>query len=208
MSPSDLQAPSGTDETRAEPELGPLAWEPGDGADLGPLLRTAEPAAPQALEDTELIDSRVDFHAAIRAALQEASDAGASELWLCDPDFSGWPLGERSIVELLAGWIDSRRRLTLVAAHYDWLALNAPRFIAWRRQWSHVVDCLIAHVDDAPRLPSLLLWPDHLQLRLSDAERMRGRSSRSATDLTASAELIDAAVQRAEGNFAATTLGL
>lgn len=208
MKPSDPQTLSGAEETRVEPELGPLAWQPSDAADLGLLLRTAEPAAPQALEGTELIDSRVDFHAAIRAALQEAADGGATELWLCDQDFSGWPLGERSVVELLAGWIDSRRRLTLIAGHYDWLALNAPRFIGWRRQWSHVVDCLIAHVDDAPRLPSLLLWPDQLQLRLSDAERMRGRSSRSATDLTASAELIDAAVQRAEGNFAATTLGL
>jgi hypothetical protein len=206
MNPSHPQAPAAV--VRAGSELGPLPWQPDAAADPGTLRRSTAPVETQSLDDAEKIDSRTDFHAAIRAALREAIDGGATELWLCDPDFSAWPLGERSVVELLAGWIDSRRRLRLVAAHYDWLALNAPRFMAWRRSWSHVVDCLIAHADDGPRLPSLLLWPAHLQLRLSDAERVRGRGSRSATELSASAALIDAAVQRAEGNFAATTLGL
>lgn len=191
-----------------EPELPPIDWEPSADAELGELVRAPLPFAAKALDPGELIDSRRSFHAAIGAALSEAAEAGVAQIWLCDRDFSGWPLGERSVVELLAAWIGGQRRLTLLGGDFGWLAVQAPRFIDWRRDWAHAVDCLIAHPDDAPRLPSLLVLPKRLQVRLSDAELCRGRISRDATDLSASAELIDATVQRVVGNFSATTLGL
>lgn len=189
-------------------ELPPLAWQPTEPAELGSLLRSQEPDAPRVLGSGELIDSRADFHAAIMATLTEAAEAGAAQIWCCDRDFAHWPIGERAFVELLAAWIGPRRQLTLVAGNFDGLALQTPRFIAWRREWAHAVECLIAHPDDAPRLPSLLMLPKRVQLRLSDVERYRGRVSRDAVDLSAGAELIDAVVQRVVGNFGPTTLGL
>ena len=189
-------------------ELPPLDWQATAPAELGPLLRNQEPEAPRVLGSGELIDSRADFHAAIMATLREAAEAEVAQIWCCDRDFALWPIGERAFVDLLAEWVGPRRQLTLIAGGFEGLALQAPRFIAWRREWAHAVECLIAHPDDAPRLPSLLMLPKRVQLRLSDAERYRGRISRDAVDLSAGAELIDAVVQRVVGNFGPTTLGL
>ena len=50
------------------------------------------------------IASRKDFHEAIREALAQAADVGASEICLVDPDFVDWPLNDRAIVETLARW--------------------------------------------------------------------------------------------------------
>jgi hypothetical protein len=189
-------------------ELPPLDWQPTAPAELGALVHNAQPEAPRVLGRGELIDARADFHAAIMVTLREATEAEVAQIWCCDRDFAHWPLGERAFVDLLAAWIGPRRQLTLIAGDFGGLALQAPRFIAWRREWAHAVECLIAHPDDAPRLPSLLMLPKRVQLRLSDVERYRGRVSRDAVDLSAGAELIDAVVQRVVGNFGPTTLGL
>ena len=189
-------------------ELPPLDWQPTAPAELGPLLRGQEPELPRVLGSDELIDGQVDFHAAILGMLREAAEAEVAHIWCCDRDFAHWSLGERAFVDLLAAWIGPRRQLTLIAGDFAGLAQQAPRFIAWRREWAHAVECLIAHPDDAPHLPSLLLLPKRAQLRLSDVERHRGRVSRDAVDLSAGAELIDAVVQRVVGHFGPTTLGL
>ena len=60
---------------------------------------------------------------------------------LVDPDFQDWPLNERAVVETLARWVDSRKRLIVFAHSFDELARQQPRFAEWRRQWSHIVHC-------------------------------------------------------------------
>ena len=87
------------------------------------------------------IATRSEFHDAIRAGLAQAADAGASEICLVDPDFQDWPLNERALVETLARWAASRRKLVLFAHSFDALPRSAPRFADWRRQWSHIVQC-------------------------------------------------------------------
>lgn len=160
------------------------------------------PAAPEA------IDSRAAHGAALRALLREAAQAGTPELYLCDRDFAAWPLGERDVVEAFAAWVGARRRLTLLAADFGPLALRAPRWHAWRRQWSHVVQCLAVHEELAGRVPSLVFAPGLAALRLYDTERWRGRVHREPAELVACRECCDALMQRAEESLPVTTLGL
>lgn len=87
------------------------------------------------------IASRAEFHDAVRAALAEAEAANAPEIVISDPTFMDWPLNDPGIVETLSRWVDSRSEFTLIAHSFDELARRQSRFVAWRRQWSHVVRC-------------------------------------------------------------------
>lgn len=156
----------------------------------------------------DAIDSRAAHAAALRALVEEAARAGSAELWMCDRDFADWPLGERTFVAALETWVNSRRRLTLLAADFGVLALRAPRWHAWRRNWSHAVQCLQVHEELAGRVPSLLFVPGLATLRLYDAERVRGRVHREPAELVACREAFDALMQRAEESLPVTTLGL
>ncbi len=159
--------------------------------------------------DADAIASRDDFRRALVAAIEAAAQqVGATQLWLCDPDFSNWPLGQPEVVESLARWARSHRRLTLLAADYRVLAQSAPRWHAWRRQWSHIVHCLQVHEEVAASLPTLLFAPGLRTVRLHDRERHRGRVLHAPLELTHCGEWLDALSQRAEESLPVTTLGL
>lgn len=180
-------------------------------AELPPAASAApdEPSAlPHEPSASPLIGSRADFHAALRAGLEEAQDAGVTTLWLIDRDFADWPLGERAIVERLQAWITSRRQLQLLALDYRDLAERAPRWVAWRRTWAHAVNCFEIHPELAGEVPSLMLLPGRLAVRLFDRERHRGSVERTAVELVRCRELVDALSQRASPAFPVTTLGL
>ena len=87
------------------------------------------------------LSGRHEFHAAVRMALAEAASAGWRELWLCDPDFASWPLGERAVIESLTQWAGVGRRLILLALHFDEVVRRHARWAQWRRQWVHSVQC-------------------------------------------------------------------
>ncbi len=154
------------------------------------------------------IASRADFHDAVRGALAQAATTGAAEICLVDPHFDDWPLNERGVVALLEQWASSRRRLTILAHSFDELARRAPRFVEWRRQWSHIVHCRTADEIEADQVPTLLFIPALLCVRLLDRVRYRGVVSGHATDLVECRESIDALLQRSTEGFPATTLGL
>ena len=156
----------------------------------------------------DAIDSRAAHAAALRGLLEEAAREGSAELWMCDRDFADWPLGERGFVAALEAWVHSRRRLTLLAADFGALALRAPRWHAWRRTWSHAVQCLQVHEELAGRVPSLMFVPGLAAVRLYDAERVRGRVHREPAELVACREACDALMQRADESLPVTTLGL
>ncbi len=92
-------------------------------------------------ETFSAITSRADFLAAVRAAFVEAEERDAAEIVLVDPTFGDWPLNEPALIESLARWVDSRKSLTVFAHDFGELARHQLRFVAWRRQWSHVVRC-------------------------------------------------------------------
>ena len=160
------------------------------------------------MEQVARIAGRNEFHAALRAALSEAALAGWRELWLCDPDFANWPLGEPSVIESLTQWAAGPRQLTLLALHYDEVSRRHARWVQWRRQWAHRVHCRALLELSADDVPVLLHATGALTLRLLDPQHYRGTVSRLASDGLHARELIDAISQRSAEAFPATMLGL
>ena len=154
------------------------------------------------------IGSRKEFHDAIRAALVQAADADAAEICIVDADFQDWPLNERAVVEALARWATSRRKLVVYAHSFDALPRIAPRFTEWRRQWSHIVQFRTDPEIEAQQVPTLLLVAGEVTIRLLDPVRYRGMVSGRAADQVEARESIDALLQRSVEAFPPTTLGL
>jgi len=155
-----------------------------------------------------LIASRGEFHAALRAAFAEVANVGCREIWLSDTDFADWPLNERAIVESLTQWAQAHRKLTMLAQTFDEVVRRHGRWIEWRRQWSHVVECRTNTELEAGEMPTMMLAPGLLTLRLVDPIRYRGSVSRHAADAIQARESIDAVLQRSAETFPVTNLGL
>lgn len=158
--------------------------------------------------DARLIDGRPAFQAAVRELLAQAAAAGCRELCLCDVDYADWPLGERAVVDSLTAWAYSHRRLVMLASRYDAIVERQARFVAWRRQWAHVMECRVLEDVEADRVPSLLLAPGLAALRLADRVHVRGRVSLDLGECSRWRESFDALAQRSPEGFAAHTLGL
>lgn len=155
-----------------------------------------------------VITSRSEFHSALRDAFTEVARVGSRELLLCDPNFADWPLGERAVVEQLGLWASSHRRLTLLAEDFSELARRHPRWVEWRQTWSHVVHCRTNTELESGQMPTLLLAPGLLSVRLSDPIHHRGQRSHEAAEGLRCRELFDAVLQRSEEAFPASTTGL
>ena len=154
------------------------------------------------------ITSRGEFHEALRSAFADAAAQGCREIWLCDIDFADWPLNEPAVIGHLTQWARAHRKLTLVAQHFDEIPRRHARWMAWRRTWSHVVECRANVELEAGKMPSLLLAPGLVTVRLFDPLRYRGSASRSEADAVHARELIDAVLQRSDEAFPVTSLGL
>jgi len=155
-----------------------------------------------------LITTRAEFQDALRQAFAEAASAGCRELWLSDHDFADWPLGERDVIERLTEWAASSRRLTLLANSFDEVARRHPRWVTWRRQWSHIVSCRANTELEAGEVPALLIASGTVTVRLSDTVHHRGRVAHDRAEELRCKELIDAVLQRSEEAFPATSTGL
>ena len=154
------------------------------------------------------IASRADFSGAVRAAFAAAEQGGAREILIVDPDFAEWPLNEQAVIDSLSRWIDSQRRLVVLAHRFDELARRQLRFVEWRRQWAHVVSCRHDPELDAEQIPTSMLVPGHTCVRLLDRVRYRGTVSNRPVDLTECRQTVDALLQRSVEAFPVTTLGL
>jgi len=159
-------------------------------------------------DDIVPIASRADFLQAVRDALGLAEQSGAREIVLVDRDFADWPLNEPLVIDALSRWIDSSRLLVVFAHSFDEMARRQLRFVEWRRQWAHVVQCRSDPELEAEQIPTLLLAPGRTCVRVLDRVRYRGTVSNRPVDLTESRETIDALLQRSVEAFPVTTLGL
>ena len=155
-----------------------------------------------------LITSRTEFHDALRQALADIAAVGCREVFMSDADFTDWPLSDAGVIASLTQWARGHRRLTLLAQQFDELARRHGRWVEWRRQWSHLVECRVNTELEAARVPTLLLAPGLVVVRLVELARYRGSVSSEAVDLVQSRELLDAVLQRSEESFPVTTLGL
>lgn len=158
--------------------------------------------------DYRLITSRSEFHGALRAALTNAADQGCREIWLCDLDFADWPLSEPAVIETLTRWAKSHRKLHLLAQHYDEFPRRHARWVTWRRTWSHIVECRANTELEAGKMPTMLLAPGLVTVRLVDPVRYRGSASTKTADAIEAREVIDAVLQRSEEAFPVTSLGI
>ena len=154
------------------------------------------------------IGSRAEFLDAVRNAIALAGQGDAREIVLVDPNFADWPLNERTVIDSLSRWIDSRRVLVVLAHSFDELARRQLRFVEWRRQWAHVVQCRNDPDLEAEQIPTLLLVPGHTAIRVLDRVHYRGTVSNRPVDLTECRETVDALLQRSVEAFPVTTLGL
>ena len=159
-------------------------------------------------DDIVPIASRADFLQAVRDALGLAEQSGAREIVLVDRDFADWPLNEPLVIDALSRWIDSSRLLVVFAHSFDEMARRQLRFVEWRRQWAHVVQCISDPELEAEQIPTLLLAPGRTCVRVLDRVRYRGTVSNRPVDLTESRGTIDALLQRSVEAFPVTTLGL
>lgn len=155
-----------------------------------------------------LTTTRLEFIDGLRAAFAEAASVGTRELFMCDEDFADWPLNEPAIIDALTKWAMPHRKLFMLARHYDEVTRRHPRFVDWRRTWAHVMECRAAEEPESCKVPTLLLAPSVVCVRLFDRIHFRGSVSRDAGDFLRNRELFDAVSQRSEESFPASTLGL
>lgn len=155
-----------------------------------------------------IITSRNEFHDALRQSFDLVANEGCREVFIADPTFADWPLGERGVIESLTRWAYAHRKLTVLAQNFDDFTRRHPRWVEWRRQWAHVVECRALADDDAGKLAGLFLAPGLVTLRVLDAEHYRASLSFDPTDAIRVRDNLDALLQRSEEAFPATNLGL
>ena len=155
-----------------------------------------------------IITSRSEFHDALRQSFDLVADEGCREVFIADPTFADWPLGERAVIESLTRWAYAHRKLTVLAQNFDDFTRRHPRWVEWRRQWAHVVECRALADDDAGKLTGLFLAPGLVTLRVLDAEHYRASLSFDPADAIRVRDNLDALLQRSEEAFPATNLGL
>lgn len=155
------------------------------------------------------IDGWRDFSDRVCAALAWGAAHPMDMLW-SDPDFRAWPIGDRAVVAALQHWAltHSGRRITVLLAEADTLVRQHPRWLAWRRDWTHRV--AVNQADEAQRaeVPALLLLGQDLGLRMIEPLRGRGLWSRDPATLRRWRDEIDVILQRSHAAAPATTLGL
>jgi hypothetical protein len=166
-------------------------------------------SSPLPTSGTQRFEGRIAFEHAVRLALHEAAQQGARQIWMVDPDYDDWPLGEHAVVDDLSHWAASSHlgRCTLVAANFERF-VSQPRWVQWRKTWAHKVTCLQAPDEWLLRLPSLFFVPGLIAIERLDFEHHRGTVSFDPSRWAACQEACDAISQRSSEGFPVTTLGL
>lgn len=176
-----------------------------------PPRRSTRDAMAVGAQDTgehRVLDGRSACLDALREAITLAADEGCRTMYWCDADFADWPIGEKAVVEALTRWAQAHRRLTVLAANFERFHERFPRWVQFRRQWAHVVECRSHESLEPAQWPGLLLAPGLVTVRVLDRRWQRGSWSRRRDDELAAREWIDATAQQSGDAFPATTLGL
>lgn len=165
-----------------------------------------ESGPPASLESGRFV-GREAFVRQLRDSLQGAAREGWSQLILCDAGFEDWPLNEKAVVESLQAWARSGRMLTIVAAQYDGVVRQHPRFVNWRRTWGHIVESRICRQIDAVNFPTVL-WSPHWAVQRLDPVRGSGIAGAEPERIVQIREMLQELLKISTPGFPATTLGL
>ncbi|MES2424686.1 MAG: hypothetical protein V4562_09665 [Pseudomonadota bacterium] len=147
------------------------------------------------------------FTDALRLALDHAAHHAWPELIWSDSDFEDWPLGDSAVEASLQQWAKRGQRLTLLATGFEPLQRRQHRFVRFRRQWSHLVECRVASRQAATRLPSAW-WSAGWVLQRHDPLRSLGTCSAAAAQRVLLREQLDGVLAQSRPGFPASTLGL
>jgi hypothetical protein len=150
---------------------------------------------------------RSDFQQLIRDAIAQAAHEGWREMVWFDLNYADWPLGERSVEASLQAWSATGRKLTLVAKRFDTVISTHHRFVAWRKQWSHIIEARAVSSASDEEFPSLILSDKWAMQRLQPAlcKGVAGSEPKRRVDLR---ELTHEWLSISSPAFPATTLGL
>ena len=167
------------------------------------------PGAANAATAGRAFEGAPEFARALHDAMVMASERGTRRLCWCDQDYASWPLGEAEWIDLLTHWSRKPgRELVMIARDWSVVERRHPRFVTWRRDWAHVVQCLVPDESHTADLPTIWIDSDDQALRVFDAEHLRGRLGFDRVDRQRAREDFDAISQRASPGFSAVTLGL
>ncbi|RYF79809.1 MAG: hypothetical protein EOO29_15995 [Comamonadaceae bacterium] len=166
-----------------------------------------DPDAPPWAWPEGAIDGPGEFANRLRQVLAAAAGQGWREIVFSDRDFADWPLGERAVAQALQDWAASGRSLRMVASHFDVFQRHHARFVQWRRQWDHIVQCRACAGVGGPEVPSALWTPQGVLHRI-DPLLSRGVSSVNPSSRVALRHALDECFQQGRPAFAASVLGL
>lgn len=163
--------------------------------------------------NAQRFEGRADFQRLIIETLAWAAAQGCREVYAWDASFVDWPLSDAKALTALTAWAGHGRQLNLLSVQYEDVVRRHPRFVRWRRDYSH---CVTARAVDpelqlqaAPESLLLAMGADGpLSLRLFDRHLWRGELSREVAERLRGLEWFDAVAQRSSDSFAPTTLGL
>ena len=171
---------------------------------------SAEQNSPDSLQQTlpaGPFAGRFAFTQLVRDALATAAREGWRELVLCDATFEDWPLRERAVAESLHAWAKSGRKFTVLATTYDGVQRNQPRFVEWRKTWSHIVESRRCRAADPLDFPSAI-WSPAWTLQRLDLAHSTGFCGPEPSRRVRLRELLDEKLRGSTAGFAASTLGL
>lgn len=158
---------------------------------------------------TPPLRSPADFERGCLWALEHALQSRSRCMTWIDTDFSAWPLDHAQLIETLGAWLRlPQRRLVLIARDYAPLQRRHPRFVAWRRNWSHAIEAWSPSEGVDLQLPTLLIDDHRLCLQVFDVAQGRGRITLDESAVRQWSDEIDALLQRCEAAFAVHHLGL
>ncbi|MBK8070670.1 MAG: hypothetical protein IPK34_01030 [Ramlibacter sp.] len=147
------------------------------------------------------------FQQGVRDALACAARDGWKTMVLSDPSFEDWPLGERAVAESLQAWSASGRQMILLACRYDAVLRKHARFVTWRRQWSHIIECWQCPAADPLDFPSAI-WSPAWCLQRLDPVRSTGHAGTEPERRLMLREALTEWQGKCSPGFPATTLGL
>lgn len=161
------------------------------------------------MDHADLIDGRGALRDALSTWITEAARRGASELWWCDQDLALWPVGERAWIAALDRWAATGRRLIVLVADDAPLQRLHPRWLAWRRTWSHLVELRLLDTETArPSRGGWAFSPGQPAVEILDASLGRARWVREAPALQAAGQLLGGWRERSAPGMPVKALGL
>lgn len=123
--------------------------------------------------NTELppvIDSLAGFRSAVVWGVNKAVAQGARRIVCVDAEFVLWPWDDAELLQVLSTWLrHPQRRLEFLARDYEEMPRRFPRFMTWRRDWTHAVNYWQAPEELAAALPCVLVSDGAVSVKLLTA---------------------------------------